>query len=352
MPELAASARDALVAIDAALRGPLPMRGTHVGLELGESTGRDPDALCVGAVVGTPHGVWASVRVLDLLRDRGMEGSVYLMRAEDLADPRRDAYVAGWLAAIRRIVLQATAPATPFTLGALDQRMPLDVVPSAIPAKYEAAFAEPKWLGRFLSEKDRSPAGEPYERAPLSAVTRGDEVDLDALFSWVFRHAELGYEDPVSDLAAIEVLGEAPKTLVYLFTFENRVHNGGIASFVLQTSAFEIQGAHRALVAIGAARFKDLLERAVALAAHQENPQFSDRNDAYRRERNRNWRTEFVRDKSLSTTSDLDGHEDGKSFFLLESELRPKLRAYVERHREALLRNKGPRPGVVRRGRS
>ena len=352
MPELPASARDALVAIDAALRASLPMRGTHVGLELGESTGIDPDALCIGALVGTPHGVGVVVRVLDFLRDRAMEGSVYLMRAEDLADPRRDAYVAGWLAAIRRIVLQATAPATPFTLGALDQRMPLDVVPSAIPAKYEAAFAEPKWLGRFLSEKDRSPVGEPYERAPLSAVMRGDAVDLDALLIWVSRHAELGYEDPVRDREAIEALGDVPKTLRYLFTFEGAVHNGGIASFVLQTSAFEIQGAHQALVAIGASRFADVLERAVALAAHQENPQFSDRNDAYRRERNRTWRSEFVRDKSLATTSDLDGHEEGKSFFLLENELRPKLRAYVERHREALLRSKGPRPGVVRRGRS
>ena len=58
MKELPASARDALAAIDTALRASLPIRGTHVGLELGEATGRDPDALCVGAVVGTPHGVW------------------------------------------------------------------------------------------------------------------------------------------------------------------------------------------------------------------------------------------------------------------------------------------------------
>ncbi len=280
-----------------------------------------------------------------------MEGSVYLMRAADLADPRRDAYVAGWLAVLRRIVSQAAAPAAPFTLASLDQRMPLDVVPSASAAKYEAAFAEQKWLGRFLSKRDRSPPGDPYERAPLSAVTRGEELDLDALLIWVSRHAESGYEDPERDQKANEALGDVPKTLRYLFTFENQVHNGGVASFVLQSAAFEIEGAYGALVAIGATRLAEVLACAVALAAHQENPQFTDRNDVYRRERNRRWRAEFVPDKSLSSTSDLDGHEDGKSFFLLENELRPKLKAHVEAHREALLQGKEPRSGVVRRGR-
>ena len=41
--------------------------------------------------MGSSYGLSAAVRVLDTSRDRVMKGR--LMRAADLADPRRDAYV-------------------------------------------------------------------------------------------------------------------------------------------------------------------------------------------------------------------------------------------------------------------
>ena len=134
-------------------------------------------------------------------------------------------------------------------------------------------------------------------------------------------------------MAKIEALPKSARVLWYLFSMEGMVHNGGIGGFVLQGAAFLIRGAVVALRQVGAMRFADLMQRGVTHVANWEGPQFMVRDDLYRREKSPAWRSHYSRDPDLESTSELDGHEEDQSFFLMEHELRPCMHAWVERHR-------------------
>jgi len=206
--------------------------------------------------------VWLSARAV---ADSASGGTLYLMEAHELFDPRRDAFINGWVSALRRIVQLPKALACSFGIGCLEQRMPMDVVSSASASEYEAAFLEAKWLGRFLPERMRTPCDEAYEKAPATAVTRAGRIDLDLLSLWIARHAELGYTDRTLDLQKVAALPVAPRTLWYLFAMEGAVYNGGVSSYLTQTAAFQVQGASLALVAIGAPAFRTPRSRVLKL---------------------------------------------------------------------------------------
>ena len=316
------------------LSSAFPLRGKRLGLEL-RDTRSVAGSVAVGVVAGSKHGVWVEAEAKDA--DGASAGELFLMEARDLEDPRRDAFIQGWVSALRRIIDQPSAPACTFAIGFLDQRMPLDVVSDASAAAYVAAFLQAKWLGRFLPERMRTPSGEAYEKAPKAAVTRKGRIDLDLLSLWIARHAELGYADPKLDLQKLDALPPVPRTLWYVFSMEGAVHNGGASSYLSQTSWFEIHRAYQALTEVGANKFADLIRRGVPVAV-DEFPAFRNRDDRYRGEKTSRWRAGFRRDPKLSSTSELDGHEKNQSFFLIDHELRPRIQAYVERHQDVLIR--------------
>ncbi len=325
------SLREELAAIDRLLRAAFPVRGKQGELALADAK-RFPGAIAVGAVAGNTYGVWVTVRLAE-----GRNPTVlYLLESRDLVDPRRYAFLEGWVSALRRILTQPTALACSWCNSDLDQRMPLDVVAVASAKAYEAAFLQAKWLGRFLPARKRTPTRDAYEKVPGAVVMRNGAIDLDALSLWIGRHAQLGHVDPKADLAVLDALPPVPRALWYVFAMEGMVHNGGMSSFLLQTAAFQIDGAYRALVEVGAKQFAELIRRGVPVAA-DEFPSFRSRDDRYRCEKSRAWRSGFKLDPKLSSTSDLDGHDKGKSFYLIDREMRPKLQAYVKKHADALI---------------
>lgn len=324
----------ALAAVEVQLSEGLPLRGHRVLLALSDTC----------PVGHSAEGTSVGLKATTLVDGRQSEGSISLLRPGALEDPRCPAFVAGWLGALRRIVEDGTAQSLErFSVGALDVRMPLEA-PSAQKAGYTAALLEQRWLGSLLPEHQRTPVNEVYEKAPLSAVSRGGTLDLVDLQLWVSRHASPGFRDLRADRAALAALPPAPRTLWHLFWADNEIHHNGLASLLLQCPGHLIAGSIAAFDAVGAASLAALVRRGVPVAA-RSGAEFC-------LEPDRAWRSGLPFDSTLATLDDLDGHEPGRSFFLLKEELQPKLRAYVEAHRADLVSDPRARTGVTIRRRA
>lgn len=260
---------------------------------------------------------------------RGTEGALFLFGHRRLDDPRALPFARGLLAALSQVIDRAT-PRTigQWAIGWLDVRMPLEVLtPGATSDAYCAEFLRYAWLGRLLPDRPTKPP--PFERAPVEAIVRGNELDLDALFAWIQAQAQRTYEDPRWDDARIRALPAPARVLEGLHLLDAMVGGNGFEVFLAQARGADVRHCLAALEAVDAPRLLHLLREGIALAASQ-GAEFTN-------ERSRKW-LEAFEDPSAHEWSTIDGHEPDRSYALLATELRPAASRFAERHRARLLR--------------
>jgi hypothetical protein len=262
-----------LEAVSALLRRRFPLRGGDVTLELSE-------------IVEDGHAVWIRLRFARAGKE--FAGSVRLMNLASLDDPRRDAFVQGWIDALEIVVREGVER---ISAASIDVRFPIDAGTGSMPASFRDDLLKGTWLGKHLKPERRT-ASAAFEKAPASHVLRDGKLNLDALLLWVQAHVN-DWSRAEQTLAAIP---EPARVLWFLFTFDGAVNNGGLAGF-RQSDDWIIRGCRDALRAVGAQALLDMLE----------------------------------------SGDDVDSHEPGGSWFLLEHELKPRLTAYCMRRQADLI---------------
>ncbi|MGZ3455948.1 MAG: DMP19 family protein [Polyangiales bacterium] len=278
----------------------------------------------VGALRIEEPGVW--VELATTRSDgRGTEGSLYLFGSDRVEDPRAVPFVTGLFAALRRLIERGSPK---WANGYLDVRMPIDVLEiGATSDQYRDQFLSYPWLGRLFPE--RPAKAPPYVRAPERAVTRSGALDLDALFAWVYAHAQRTYDDPRWDDAMIRALPEPVRVLEGLHLIDSMVGGNGFEVFLAQARGAVVRQTYAALEAAGAEQLRELMAAGIGLAA-QSGAEFM-------QERAKKWLEPFE-DLAADDWSEIDGHEPDRSYALLGSELRPSALRFAERHRDALVR--------------
>ena len=92
-------------------------------------------------------------------------------------------------------------------------------------------------------------------------------ADLDALLLWLRAQVNVDWQDAARDEVALAAIPEPARVLWLLVIFEGGVYNGGLASFLLQQSAWIIRGCLDALRAVGAQELLATLEAGIPIAA-------------------------------------------------------------------------------------
>ena len=164
-----------------------------------------------------------------------------------------------------------------------------------------------------------------FEKAPREQMLRDGQLDLDALLLWLRAQVNVDWQDAARDEVALAAIPEPARILWLLVIFEGGVYNGGLASFLLQQSAWIIRGCLDALRAVGAQELLALMEAGIPIAA-RSGAEFV----GMRGKGGSWWRELPDDDTSLSALDDRSGP-------LLESELRPRLAEYGGRHQGELI---------------
>ena len=165
-----------------------------------------------------------------------------------------------------------------------------------------------------------------FERAPREQMLRDGRLDLDALLLWIRAQVNVDWRDADSDEAALAAVPEPARVLWLLVIFEGGVYNGGLASFLLQQSAWIIRGCLDALRAVGAQELLATLEAGIPVAA-RSGAEF-----VGARGKGGSWWKELPAPEASSLSA-----LDNRSGPLLESELRPRLGEYARRHQGELI---------------
>lgn len=161
----------------------------------------------------------------------------------------------------------------------------------------------------------------PYRRVPRSAATDvADAIRAQA-------HAG-GFEARFERMADWPV---APRTVYFLDLALAMIGGGGCEVFLGQNDVEEVVGVLEAADEAGCARFAEVYRRALGLAARRgcgELLQFVDE--------------EWLEDELIEPDADLDWrdidrHDDGGTWSLLETEVRPALARYLAAHHAALV---------------
>ena len=165
-----------------------------------------------------------------------------------------------------------------------------------------------------------------FEKAPPDQVLRDGRLDLDALLLSIRAQVDVGWQDADGDEVALAAIPEPARVLWLLVIFEGGVCHRGLTSFLLQQHAWIIRGCLDALRAIGAQALLATLEAGVAIAARSGAAFVGARG------KGGSWWKALPEagDTSLSALDDRAGP-------LLESELRPRLAEYGDRHQGELI---------------
>ncbi|MEZ4452970.1 MAG: hypothetical protein R3B09_26155 [Nannocystaceae bacterium] len=303
----------------------------------------DPRYVCEGPLLVAPGYVSVSVATSGSGK-LDTEGELPVCDRARMLDPRVAPYLEGQLLALTTVARSATREVVQrwWAMGYLHCGLPLTVLPRDASADtYRRYFLSYPWLGRFLPE--RPLVAPPYVRAPVEATTRGGEVDLDGLCTWISHHAQRTFEDHAWDDAMMAALPEPVGVLAAVHEIQAMVGGGGFEVWLGQARGAEIRRAYHALGVVGATRLAALMAAGIVLAAHQ--------GAEFTREPDRTW-WRAIQARRPRTWSEIDGHAPDRTYALLESELQPLAQRYAERHRDALITRESPglpHPSVIRR---
>ena len=261
--------------ISALLRRSFPLRGKDLVIELASASPR---------VEGNT--IWVPLRFV--YADRTIDKSVFLIKSSQRADPRRDAFVQGWIEALAIVLRDAVERISP---ASVDVRFPIDAASGATPASFRDDLLKRQWLGRHLARERQTPSAA-YEKAPAAVALPGGQLDLNALLLWIERQVTISWEDGRRDQATLAAVPEPVRVAWLLFGFEGNFYNGGIGG-VLQQSEWIVDRCRDALRAVGAKTLLGVLDA---------------------------------------------GEGDDAQGELLERELRPRLAAYCAANRDELIR--------------
>ncbi len=180
-------------------------------------------------------------------------------------------------------------------------------------------------VGVFPQQLTRAPT--PYRRVrPSTADDAGVRLwDLRArLREQALSH---GFEE------RFEVMGDwpvEPRTVYFLHLADAMLGGNGLEVFLDQAAGEEVTGVLAALEEVGCAGLGQLYREGLAIVAKRGRGADELDPDWVAREKRK------PRPKAWKSWRALDSHEEGGTYALLQSELKPKLEAYLERHRESL----------------
>ena len=320
----------------------LPLRGPLGSLMPGvvDAVDTAAEVLAVGVLRADRWGVYASLRTAR--REVETEGSLFLMRRDQLADPRAPAFVAGLCGALTELLARSTAASMKqWAIGYLNEAPPLELLgPGADEAAWRETMLGYPWFGRLLPTRPSAPPE--YERAPARAVMIDGALDFTALGAWIDHFARRTYTDPRWDEACRRQLPPPARTLHALYEFSASAGGGGFEVYLSQTQGVILREVLAALTEVGCESLAAMMTRGLALAADQ-GAEFS-------HERGPRWWAKLGGEAPEEGWRALDGHEPGRSWYLLRHELEPRARGYAEAHRSALIREPGEvTSGVIRR---
>jgi hypothetical protein len=168
--------------------------------------------------------------------------------------------------------------------------------------------------------------GAAFAKARREQMLRDGQLDLDALLLWIRAQVNVGWQDADGDEGALAAVPEPARVLWLLVIFEGGVHDGGLASFLLQQSEWIIRGCLDALRAVGAQELLAMTEAGIPIAAR------SGAAFVGVRAKGGSWWKELPPREGTSLSA-----VDDRSGPLLESELRARLGEYAGRHQDELI---------------
>ncbi len=325
-----APTRPTLDALNALLSTMLPLRARHGALSLASTdfAERGTPVTPVGALLIHEWGIAVNLQCIRAGRPPA-DGEVLLARSSDWDDVRLLAFVEGWLAALKVVLESADAKSIdPWVPHYLTPSMPIDKLDEgSSAAEYRAEFLKYPWLGSLLPKRPAS--APPFERAPRSAVLRGDAIELQALWDWIGRFARRTYVDRRWDDAMIAALPAPVRALDGAQMIYALVGGNGFETFLGSQRSSVIVQCYESLVAIGARATSAAMARGIGLAAKQGAEFLAERSVAW---------TRTFRGEAAAQWSEVDGHDPNKSYALMDAELSPCALAFAERHRDVLVR--------------
>ncbi|MBL8677924.1 MAG: hypothetical protein JNK05_02065 [Myxococcales bacterium] len=325
-----APATHTLDVLNAILARALPVRARHGSIELApiELEGRTYPVRPVGSIAISEWGLSVNLRCTRAGRPP-LDGEVTIAHAESWDDVRVPAFVEGWLGAVKAILESATSESIDrWVPSYLDPGLPVDAMEEGTNSEeFCRKFLEYTWLGYLLPKRPK--VAPMFERAPRSVALKASEIDLYGLWGWIGNFARRCYVDPRWDDALIQRLPPAARALEGAQMIDAMVGGNGFEVFLASQRSAVILHCYESLSAIGAKQLSALMRRGVGLAARQ--------GAEFTTERNQGWLRPFRAD-AAEQWSDVDGHDPGRSYALMTSELVPCANAFAERNRDDLVR--------------
>lgn len=226
------------------------------------------------------------------------------------------------------VLLELTVRENGEVVHAMQQAVSLLGLGTESPHELARRVMERMDLARFEFATPFQLVARPYAPVPRPTGLAPDEA-LFGVFDALSEQAhDTGFE------ARFERLGvwpEAPRTLYYLVTAEALAGNG-LEGFLGQAPLEEILGVRDALLAAGCARLSERLRQGLTLA-WSEGAEFTVQVDE-----------DWIEQEGLPAPpgnerpwARIDGHEEGRTYWLAQHELGPKRLAYYVAHQAEFL---------------
>ncbi|MFO0560108.1 MAG: hypothetical protein U0269_18985 [Polyangiales bacterium] len=309
----------------------LPMRSEVGSIELHpiDLSAQTTKLLPVGPLVVSEDGILLGVRQ-QLVGREPRDASAPIVLEQHYDDPRVLAHVEGWLGALGEALREGDAEQLRKSWYRLtvSPSLALEVLElGASAAEYRAKALEFPWLGRLSRALPKRPPA--YERAPRELVLRGDRVEFSRIADWIYAFSEQTFADARWDDAMVRALPEPARVLDGVSTINAMVGGNGFEVFLAQTRGATIRQCYAALGKVGAPRLRAVMAKGIALAARQGAEFMYERSTA--------WIERFA--SSARDWSELDGWDEGHTYWLIENELMAAADEYANRHRAALVRD-------------